>query len=529
MSAFRVFQSGRFALLWKEMDRRYLLLGLIFLASCSGADRARLAPLDPAIEQQIAAAASLSHKGCYVPLKEAFGIYSSLYARPECMGLVAGRLLKNSLLLAVREKELGMSGRTYLDTALTIIKENAGLETFRPYAEIAGLLWIQGKGVMPNIDERFPWKETEEKLERLDAELREKAKVDEFSAYMYGSLKCLLSSSSEIEEGPAELAALFPDSFLLTYQEATCPREDEALLSLILAQEPQFYEAAYHLGMLSLGRGNLLQAESHFLKMYEGIPGSPQATILLATIAFSLEEVERSLEFYEKTLVLMPDYRDALLGKAVCLSSLGKAKEAIAVCEKIISLGYWLLGESYYWMAWNQHELKDNEAAGTSIEEAKGRLPTSSEVFTLSGLIAMEREDPAKAEKDFLEALRYDPDGSDVLYHLGELSARKDDWPNSGLYFEKAGFAYENEGGTLREKIAQVEGSTLAPQRKERLVRKKRARLERLLLSQSTAFYNAAAGYFNSGQKYKALEMAARAVEHPALREKAEELMTGIK
>jgi len=488
-----------------------------------------LAPLAPEIERQIAAADSVSRKGCYVPLKEAFGIYSALYTRPECRDLVAARLVKNSLLLAVREKELGMSGRAYLDTALTIIKENAGLETFSPYAEIAGLLWIQGKGVMPNIDERFPWKETEEKLERLDAELQEKAKTDEFSAYMYASLRCLLASSSEIGEEPSELAALFPESPLLTYKEATCPRENEELLSLILSHEPQFYEAAYHLATLSLSRGNLLQAEGHLLKMYEGIPESPQATLLLATIAFALEEVEQSLEFYEKTLDIMPGYRDALLGKAICLSSLGKPEEAIAVCEKIVSLGYWLLGESYYWMAWNQHELKDNAAAEANIEEAKGRLPTSSEVFSLSGLIAMERENLAKAEKDFQEALQYDPVNSDVLYNLGEISAKKEDWPNSGLFFEKAGFAFEQEAGTLREKIAQVEGSTLAPRRKERLVRKKRVRLERLLLSQSTAFYNAAAGYFNSGQKYKALEMAARSVEHPALKDKAEKLMAGIK
>ncbi len=511
------------------MDRRYVVFGLILLASCSGADKAGLAPLAPEIGQQIAAADSFHHKGCYVALKEAFGIYSSLYTRPECRDLVAARLVKNSLLLSVREKELGMSGRTYLDTALTIIKENAGLETFGPYAEIAGLLWIQGKGVMQNVDERFPWKETEEKLKRLDTELREKAKADEFSAYMYATLKCLLDASSENGGEPAELAVLFPDSRLLAYLEATCPREDEELLSRLMSQEQEFYEAAYHLGMLSLSRGNLLPAEGHLLKMHEGIPGSPQATVLLATIAFALEEVERSLDFYEKTLDVVPDYRDALLGKAICLSSLGKPEEAIAVCGKIIALGYWLLGESYYWMAWNQHELKENAAAAESIEQSMGRLPTSSEVYTLSGLIAMDMDDLAKAERDFQEAIRYNPANSDVLYNLGNVFARKEDWPNSGLYFEKAGFAFGDEEGTLREKIAQVEGSTLAPERKERLIRKRRARLEKALLSGATAFYNASAGYFNAGQKYKALELAARAAEHPALRQKAEELMSGIK
>ncbi len=512
------------------MDRRYLLIWLIWLSACSTVDKARQAPITPEIEREIAAAETFQRRGCYVLLREAFDIYGKLYARPECRDLVAAKLVKNCLLLAVRGKELGMSGQPYLDTARTIIHDNAGLEDLGPYAEIAGLLWIQGEGVVvQDFDDRFPWKETEEKLKRLDAELKKNARMDQFSAYMYGSLKCLVASSPEAREGPTELAVLFPGSRLLLYLEATCPRENEELLSQLLSQEPQFYEAAYHLGMLSLGRGKLLQAEGHLLKMHEGIPESPQATILLATIAFALEEVERSLDLYEKTLDILPDYRDALLGKAICLSSLGRSDEAIAVCEKIISLGFWLLGESYYWIAWNQHELKDDTAAAESIEQSKGRLPTSNEVFTLSGLIAMERGDLAKAEKEFQEALRYKSDNADVLYNLGNLSARKEDWPESGLYFEKAGFAFENEGRVMRDKIGQAEESTLSPQRKERLVRKRKARLERLLLSQATAFYNAAAGYFNAGQRYKALELAARAVEHPSLKEKAEELMSGIK
>ncbi|MGB7295854.1 MAG: tetratricopeptide repeat protein [Candidatus Aminicenantales bacterium] len=511
------------------MDRRFVLLGLIFLAACSGAHKAKLAPLAPEIEQQIAAADSLHHRGCYVPLKEAFGIYSSLYIRPECRDLAAARLVKNSLLLAVREKELGMTGRTYLEAALAVIKENTYLEAFIPYAEIAGLFWVQGKGVMADIDERFPWKPTEEKLKAIDAELKAKAKVDEFSAYMYATMRCFLAEPSEKIEDPEQMAALFPDSLLLKYKKATCPKENEEELNSILSQELRFYEADYHLGMLSLSRGNLVQAESHLLRMHEGIPESAQATILLASIAFALEEVERSLEFHEKTLDLMPDYRDALLGKAICLSSMGRSQEAISVCEKIIALGYWLLGESYYWIAWNQHELKDYAAAEGSIEQSKGRLPTSAEVFTLAGLIAMDREELARAEKEFQEALKYAPANSDVLYNLGSIYARKHDWPNTGLYFERAGFAFESEGETLRGKIQEAEKSILAPRRKESLINKRRARLERALLSRATSFYNAAAGYFNAGQKYKALEMAARAVEHPALREKAEELMAEIK
>ncbi len=511
------------------MDRRFVLLALIFLASCSRADKTRLAPLAPEIEWQIAAADDLARKGCYVPLKEAFGIYSGLYARPECRDLVAARLVKNSLLLAVREKELGMSGRTYLDTAWTIIKENAVLAVLSPYAEIAGFFWVQGRGTMRDIDERFPWKETEEKLKRLDAELRERAREDEFCAYMYLVLKCAFANPYGMKEELGESSALYPDSILLKYKRAICPEEKTDLLEEIIAENPRFYEARYFLGDLALLRGFLLKAEDHFLAAYEGIPESPQITISLASVAFGTEEFERSLGYFEKTLALTPEYRDALLGKAVCLSYLGRPLEAIPICQQIIGLGFWLLGESYYWMAWNQHELRDTAAAQTNIEQAKGRLPTSTEVFTLSGTIALENGDLIKAEKDLKEALQCHPANGDAMLQLGNLYVQKKDWPNSAVHFENAGFLYKDAAAELEAKIADLGKSELAADRKSVLLRRKARQLERTVLTKATAFYNAAAGYFNSGQKYKALEMAARAVEHPALKEKAEELMTGIK
>jgi tetratricopeptide (TPR) repeat protein len=512
-----------------EMSKRYFVLSLLLLASCAAKERATIVPSDPEAGKKILEADILSRKGSYVAFKQAVQMYEGLYAQPVYRKEVARKLAVTALLLAVREKELGISNKSYMDTALQVIKENRSLSSLTPYAEIAGLFWVQGKGVMTDIDERFPWKPTEEKLKAIDAELKAKAKVDEFSAYMYATMRCFLAEPSEKIEDPEQMAALFPDSLLLTYLAATCPKEDEELLSLLLAHEPTFYEADYHKGMLSLSRGNLLQAEDRFLNMHEGIPESAQATLLLASIAFALEEVERSLEFYEKTLAILPDYRDALLGKAICLSALGKPEEAISVCEKIIALGHWLLGESYYWMAWNQHELKDYAAAEASIEQSKGRLPTSAEVFTLAGLIAMDREDLARAEKEFQEALKHAPSSSDVLYNLGGIHARKEDWSNSGLYFEKAGFAFENEGEALKQKIREVEKSTLAPRRKESLINKRRVRLERTLLSRATAFYNAAAGYFNADQKYKALEMATRSAEHAAFKQKADELALGIK
>jgi tetratricopeptide (TPR) repeat protein len=511
------------------MSRRCLLFGLLLLTSCAVKGRAPQSLPRPEWERQAADASALLRKGSYLSLKQAVQAYSRLYAHPEFRKAIATRLAKAALLIAVREKELGISNMSYMDMALEVVSQNRSLAGLTPYAEIAGFLWVQGKGVIGEVDARFATQETEKKLKATQPELREKARADEFSAYMYATLRCLLASPSESGNEIGELAALFPDSPLLKYKKATCPSENGEWLNALLEQDPQFYEAAYHLGMIALSRGDLLQAEGHFSKTREGIPECPQATILLATIAFALEEVEKSLELYEQTLALVPDYRDALLGKAICLSTLNRPEEAIAVCEKIIALGFWLLGESYYWTAWNQHELKDNASAEASIEQAKGRLPTSTEVFTLAGLIAMERKNPAKAEMEFLEAVRYNPANSQALFNLGALYARNGDWADSGLYFEKAGFAFESESRTLQDKIAQVLYSSLAQERKDRLLQKRKSQLDKTLLSRATGFYNAAAGYFNAGQKFKALEMAARSAEHPAFKEKAGELTSGIK
>ena len=513
------------------MRSQLFLTGLVLVLFCSCVPKKTvgIAPLSPEVEEKIAAADLFYGRGCLVLLKRAHELYEELYRHPGSKARVAEKLARTSLLIAVREKELGIANRSYMDAALEVIKENPSLSTLTPCAEIAGLYWVQGKGVMRDIDERFTWLETRAKLEKMEPDLRAKASTDEFFAYIYTVYKSAFSSPSEEKEVLHWVKGAFPGSLLLKYKTAISPPEDEEALKELLAVEPEFYEAAYNLGNLSLARRNLLEAENYLLQAHYGIPQSSQVTILLASIYLALEELERGLEFYEKTLAIAPEYRDALLGKAVCLSHLGKHNEAIPVLEKIIELGHWLIGESYYWLAWNHHELKNNQAAAASVEEAKGRLPTSTEVFTLSGVIALEEGELAKAERDLKEALQYGPANSEALFSLGSLYARREEWTNSGLYFEKAARAFEGEEQALRERIIQAETSSLSAERKERFIRRKKLQLERVSSSKATAFYNAAAGYFNAGEKKKAYELARRASEHPAFTQKAEELLARIK
>ncbi|MEW5900090.1 MAG: tetratricopeptide repeat protein [Acidobacteriota bacterium] len=516
------------------MAKKLLLFLLIFLSFCTPRPQVETASSSAEINARLGEADALRRKGCYVSLKRALQIYRDLYGQPKHRKMVAGRLAEALLLLSVREKELGIANKSYLDQALLIIKENPSLGGYSIYAEIARIVALQGKGVMRDIDTRFSWQETAKKVKNADADLTRRAGSDEFSAYMYAVQKCGFDPAYGVslfeEKGDlGQVLDIFPDSLLLKYKRAICPKENADLLKEILAAEPEFYEANYFLGNDALARGNLLEAEQYFLEALTGIPESPQITISLASVAFAVEEFERSLDFYEKTLALAPEYRDALLGKAICLSYMGRPSEAISVCEKIISLGYWLLGESHYWLAWNQHELKDNVTAAANIEEAKGRLPTSSEVFTLSGTLALEREDLAKAEKDLKEALQYNPANADALMLLGDVYARKKDWPGSAACFEKAGFACEDEAARLEAKIDDLKKSKLQSDRMNALLRRKARQLEKVSLARAAAFYNAGAGYFNCGQRSKVLEMTGKASEHPQFKQKADELASQIK
>jgi tetratricopeptide (TPR) repeat protein len=255
-------------------------------------------------------------------------------------------------------------------------------------------------------------------------------------------------------------------------------------------------------------------------------------TIYLGSIYLATEEFEKSLDFYDRTIALSPQYRDALLGKGICLSTMGRYTEALAPLARIVELQFYMLGESHYWLAWNYHALKDDAKAEDEIEQSKTRLPMNSEVFGLSGTIAFDRGELAKAEKEFLEALKYNGSNTEALFSLGRLYAQKEMWKESAGYYETSALVFDRNEGVIAEKIDQIKKSTLSEERKTRLLAKKDQQLRITRATKATAFYNAAASLFNtkdSGSKAKAADLATRAAAHPQTKEKAEALLKQIK
>jgi tetratricopeptide (TPR) repeat protein len=290
-----------------------------------------------------------------------------------------------------------------------------------------------------------------------------------------------------------------------------------------------FFEAFFFIGQNALQRGMLVTAEKNFLNAYREIPESCSLVISLASIYFAFEELKTSLEFYEKTLAMAPAHRDALLGKAMCLSYLGRHQEAIAVCNHIISLGKYYLGESHYWLAWNLNELEDWDTAWEKIEKAKYYLSGHADVSYLAGLIAFHRNQLDVAEKNLLEAHKQDDSNGDPAYYLGKIKNIQQDWLNAGAYFESASRRYGIREQMIQKRIDEIKDSSFSEERKKKHLARKTNQLRKIQITKATSWYNAAAGFYNAGYPDKARQLAEKASSHRALKEKAQELLTLMK
>jgi tetratricopeptide (TPR) repeat protein len=297
----------------------------------------------------------------------------------------------------------------------------------------------------------------------------------------------------------------------------------------LLRSDAGFTEVRYYLGDAALLSGKLLTAERHYLAAFEKIPESLSVLISLAKVAFQMEETETCLEWNEKALALLPTYRDALLGKGLALGYLGRSDEALGVLGRLLELGTYYMGEGHYWTAWNLNELERLEEAHRSIDAARIFLVGVSDVAGLSGVIAYRQGRLDDAEKDLREALDLDPAANDAAYYLGRLYADRKDWLNSAVYFAGAAMTLEEKEKGLEKKIEEIEASEMAPERRARLVVKKRVQILSVQATKATCQYNGAAGYHNAGKPDRALELARQAAAHPAFADKAAELIKIIR
>ena len=529
------------------MSKRGLAVALVaLLGACVPAvkDKTGTRPASAELEKALAEAASTARRGTYLALKEACRLYEALYALPETRKPAASLYVQALLRLALREKEVGIPGGGPLRTASRVVQENPGLAGWTPWLTLADGVSTRIRGVVKDVALSIPalpsrpsetrdWKEEmkkrAEETQKTEDELKARSLQDEFFAYLYLARRCASASVYDKKDDVDRVVLQFPESLSVRFRAAFCPGVDARALEAVLEAEPEFYEAHGILGEAALGGGNLLSAERAILQAYEKIPESPHYAILLASIYFLTEEFERSVEYCDRAVELVPEYRDAYLTKAIGLSYLQRYPEAIDVLNKIVALQFYLLGESHYWLAWNYHELKDNARAQLHIEESKGRLPTNSEVFGLAGTIALENGEVDRAEKEFTEALKYNEANTEALFGLAGVADRRSRWPDGAGFYEKAAAALTLNESSLEEKIAQLKAAPLDETRRARMMAKKEKALRVVQATRAMAFFNAAADWANAGLADKARPLAEKAAAHPQFKDKADDLLSRLK
>ena len=513
-----------------------LVLGLVLLAAgCSGPPKPEVTP------QQLAqynlrfkeADAHLSSYH-YLGLRQAHQVLQELLEFPVFKNKTGEQYIKAALLLALREKELGIMHSQVLDQAGEWISRLPSLEGFRRYVEIVRRIPVDTKGITGggfendvDTDEYFDW--IKHNVDPIYAHLLEKSTSSDLFAYLYISFHIAFAHRFPETEKLSQLAELFPVSPLVRFKLAIYPALDLQGLQGMLSMDPEFYEAELFLGDLELQSGKVLSAEKRYLSTYAHIPESTAVVISLANVCFHLEEFDRCLEYNDLALKLAPRYRDALLGKAMSLGYLGRHDEALAELQKILELGKYYIGETHYWTAWNLNELGRIDEAQTNIDKAKNYLIGHKEVASLSGLIAYQQKRLDDAEKDFTEALDLNPYDCEAAFYMGKIHADRLAWRDSGTFYEMAATCNAATEAALDSKIKEIEASGMSEARKQRHIQKKKAQILQLRRSKATSCYNAAAGFYNAKMPEKALPLAEQAAVYPLTREKAEELIAAIK
>jgi tetratricopeptide (TPR) repeat protein len=510
-----------------------LVAALVWGSACapSGSDRIRTTPSPDDAAIRIVEAQKLIGRGHYTAFKKAASLYRTVYDRPARKKSTAEPYLRSLILLRIRECQIGIILSPTTEIARGVVRDNPALQNMLPFVEMADMLsaYRPSGGIQTDINP-VPVKRIDDDVDGLRRNLRPKTGTEDYYAYLYVSFFGTISGYFEQHEDLSRFYGLFPDSPLMAYANAVrYTQEQPEILDRLVRADAEFYEAHYHLGEIALGEKKLVKAETNFLKALPGLGDSPQETIYLASIYTATEEFEKSLEFYDRTLALSPGYRDAILGKAISQSYLGRFVDAIVTLNKMIELGHWLLGECHYWLAWNYHALKNEDEAQAHIEESKGRLPTNSEVFGLAGTIALNRDQLDRAEKEFGEALRYNAANTEALFGLGRISDLRSKWPDAaGYYAQAAGILARNEAA-IRERIAEIKTLAMGEERRAQMLAKKESQLGVTRMTWAAACYDAAVAWSVAGLKDRALPWAEKASTHPQFKDKAAALIAKIK
>lgn len=502
-------------------------ISLAFASGCA-AKKPRAPVAEPFPPADFARAEALVTAGCYDCLRDALDIYEAIRVRHPTETLVSDRVLTTSLVLAIRERELGMVDHGYGDRARGV----AGLASGPAQA-----------GTLVEIVDTIPWPQTARardegglSLERVRAAGERRAAWRQTLAALmhplYPAVRYIASAFDcawPQRDAPPELQLALGDveEPLLVFAKNVCRGTSADPFVALLQRDPRFVEAEYYIGLRALGARKLEEADARLTRALEWRPEWPALSTTLAGVAMTAEDPARALALYDRTLAMVPRQQDARLGRLTALSYLGRFEEAIVVANGLVEEGRWFVGDSLYWRAWNKTQVGRIEEAWADVQRARALL-VDDKTPKLAGIIAVKRHQYEEGQALFEEARARNPGDCETKFYLAAVHAHLRHWPPSAEIFAEATACYRDEAAGLRAEIARMESSDAAPERKQRIIEKRAKQLAVAIAEGETSCYNAAVGYMNSGKKDEARTYADQAAQAEQYKEKAGELLARI-
>jgi tetratricopeptide (TPR) repeat protein len=491
----------------------------LLVTACGGSRRPNLAA-----QRQIAD--GLVAEGCYHCLDEAVARYLALPQARDALARVNDtQLFRALVLLALREKELGIDASRHLGQAGLLASRTTSPDAAREQLKWAGLVPSNPSG-LPRDDaeaERLRLSEARGDVERRLAGAA--AMSDPLDVYLNVSLAC--SSSFPLSRfDPEALAAPAASHPIVQWRLATCGRTHEAALGAFAEAHPRYVEADYWRGRYRTAFVGDPRARREARERLQAaltpIPGSLAIAFDLAGV-LSVTSPRDALPLYERVTRTQPRHNEAWLGHGICLTYLERPREAIEALSHVVELGRWSVGDALYWRAWNRHAIGELEAAWADVEQARTTLYNTN-VYGLAGRIAFDRKALETARPLLEKAIELSNANCAAAWFLGLLHSTEERWLAGGAAFEAAEGCYRAD--VTR---AHTEGEIAARDAVDEAARaEQQAQTEAAIRTAerqaALSAYNAAFNLVRGGEAARSRPLLDRAVQHPEVSDRAREL-----
>jgi tetratricopeptide (TPR) repeat protein len=443
----------------------------IALALIAGTCAARA----PATAQSALPAATLDaldqliQRGCYSCLEQAYEEANAARAVTQAFEAAA--------LLTLRSKELGLPPGTWMERARTAAGSDAARSL---YLEVVDTIppdrLSEDRDALFDVNRR---RRARDRLASWREALQSGPGSEVFREYLDVSLVCAFGTLKETDASFSDAIDPVAATPLLQYAIGNCDSTYQPRLAALRAAAPDFVDADFSLGRYAIEHPDRPDAEEGLDRLQSAaaaFPRSPAITTRIGNLHRLWEEWAAALSAFDAALAVAPDHPEATIGRAISLSQLERSEEAIAAATRLIDGGQWLLGEAYYWRAWNQLRLNDFQLARADADRAR-TLMSNAAVLVLSGVIEWRLGRLEGAEKDFQDALAIDLGECEAAFDLGVVRDELGKLPEAQAAFKQAGQCYDLSIAVRREAIQNIRGGPGT----ESLKAREAARHERVL------------------------------------------------